>query len=67
MPIYEYRCTDCTSDFEALVRSMTSTDTVRCPQCGSSHVKKAISLVGATAGAKTTAGGAAGASCGPVG
>ncbi len=70
MPIYEYRCTDCDNDFEALVRSMVQTETIQCPTCGSTHVKKAISLFGAATGGSRTGGATtstAGASCGPVG
>lgn len=70
MPIYEYRCNDCERDFEALVRSMVQTEDVKCPTCGSTRVKKAISLFGATTGGSRSSGVAAstaGASCGPVG
>jgi putative FmdB family regulatory protein len=70
MPIYEYRCADCESDFETIVRSMISAETVTCPQCGSTRVKKAISLFGAASGGSKTGATAAvssGAGCGPVG
>lgn len=46
MPIYEYTCTDCSSQFEKFVRSMTSTVEVKCPQCGGTHVKKGWSVFG---------------------
>jgi putative FmdB family regulatory protein len=46
MPIYEYTCKDCSSQFEKFVRSMTSTVEVRCPQCGGTHVKKGWSVFG---------------------
>jgi putative FmdB family regulatory protein len=65
MPIYEYHCTDCGDDFERLVRSMFSKETITCPTCGGDHVAKALSLIGAT---RSTAGGGSPApSCGPVG
>jgi putative FmdB family regulatory protein len=70
MPIYEYRCNDCAEDFEALVRSMSSNGDVHCPSCGSSQVKKAISLFGAATGGSRGTGSpalASGPSCGPVG
>ena len=50
MPIYEYRCTDCGDDFERLIRSMFSVETITCPSCGSDHVKKAVSLFGTASG-----------------
>ena len=42
MPIYEYICKDCKKHFEVLTTS-TSTDTVKCRECGSLNVKKTIS------------------------
>jgi len=46
MPIYEYTCKDCSSQFEKFVRSMTSEVEVKCPNCGGSHVKKGWSVFG---------------------
>lgn len=41
MPIYEYACQDCGSDFETLVRS----DTVpECPRCHSTQLAKQLSV-----------------------
>jgi putative FmdB family regulatory protein len=40
MPIYEYRCRECNTTFEMLVRRGT---TVACPDCGSLSVGKQIS------------------------
>jgi len=40
MLIYEYRCCDCETTFEALVRG---SDTVTCPHCGSSSLAKLLS------------------------
>jgi len=40
MPIYEYRCSDCDTVFELLVRNGK---VVICPHCGSSAVDKQIS------------------------
>lgn len=66
MPIYEYHCNDCGTDFEKFLRSMFSQETITCPDCGGQHVAKALSLIGAT-----SSGGSGGASsaaaCGPVG
>ncbi len=51
MPIFEYVCDDCGHGFEALVRSA---DAPSCPQCGSSHLEKQLSVF-ATAGASADA------------
>jgi putative FmdB family regulatory protein len=41
MPIYEYRCRDCDTAFEAFVRGG---DTVICPNCISSSLDKLLSV-----------------------
>ena len=41
MPIYEYRCSACQHDFEALV---TSSSQPVCPACGSTTLEKHVSL-----------------------
>jgi len=40
MPIYEYRCADCGTSFEALIRGKTA---VTCPHCGGSSLEKLLS------------------------
>ena len=50
MPIYEYTCKDCSSQFEKFVRSMTANVEVKCPQCGGTHVKKGWSVFGTSGG-----------------
>ena len=64
MPIYEYHCNDCGDDFEKFLRSMFSKETITCPQCGSEHVAKALSLFGTSS---SGGGGAPAPACGPVG
>jgi putative FmdB family regulatory protein len=49
MPIYEYTCKDCDSQFEKFVRSMTSEVAVKCPHCGGTHVNKGWSVFGTNA------------------
>ncbi|MFN2148428.1 MAG: FmdB family zinc ribbon protein, partial [Anaerolineales bacterium] len=44
MPIYEFQCEKCGSPFEELVSNASAGQQVECPQCGSQHVKKQISL-----------------------
>jgi putative FmdB family regulatory protein len=47
MPIYEYRCEDCGSKFEKLVRRQG--DAVECPSCGKDHLKMELSTFAAHA------------------
>jgi putative FmdB family regulatory protein len=49
MPIYEYRCEDCGTKFEKLVRRSTETSEVECPSCGKSHLKQELSTFAAHA------------------
>ena len=58
MPIYEYTCRDCESQFEKFVRSMTTDVEVKCPHCGGVHVKKGWSAF-ATSNAASSLGGMA--------
>ncbi len=44
MPIFEYHCNGCGLDFEQLVRA---DDRVACPECGSTRVRKQLSVVAA--------------------
>jgi len=62
MPIYEYRCETCGEGFELFVRSASGKSPPTCPKCGSTKVKKAISLFGVSASAGRTA---SSASCSP--
>lgn len=48
MPIYEYRCEDCGTRFEKLVRS-SDTDGPRCPSCGTAHLEQELSTFAAHA------------------
>lgn len=41
MPIYEYRCTKCSHEFEKLVRN---NELPACPQCAAAEVEKKLSL-----------------------
>ena len=41
MPIFEYRCKDCGSEFETLVRAST---TPECPKCASISLDKLLSV-----------------------
>lgn len=69
MPIYEYACQDCDTQFEKFVRSMQADVKVKCPQCGGTHIKKGWSIFG-TGGTGSGFGelaGASASSCNPGG
>ena len=48
MPIYEYRCADCDSSFEAFVRRDGDAE---CPSCHGVKLKREMSVFGARTGA----------------
>ena len=50
MPIYEYRCDDCGTKFEKLVRRSTDADAVECPSCGEKHLTQEMSTFAAQVG-----------------
>ncbi len=41
MPIYEYVCSKCVREFEALVRTP---DEARCPECGGAKLERLLSV-----------------------
>jgi putative FmdB family regulatory protein len=42
MPIYEYRCTACSHEFERLIRP--GDDAPACPQCNAAKLERLLSL-----------------------
>jgi putative FmdB family regulatory protein len=50
MPIYEYRCEDCGTKFEKLVRRQAEAPGVECPSCGQQHLRQELSTFAAHAG-----------------
>jgi len=62
MPLYEYRCSECKTCFDAL-RAMAEADKpIACPKCSSERTERMISLFSAVGDQGVIAG--AGASCG---
>ncbi len=43
MPVYEYKCKECSHNFKTLVRSGSSAD-AHCPSCGAGRVVKLLSV-----------------------
>jgi putative FmdB family regulatory protein len=44
MPLYEFQCTECDRTFEELVRAAAAIAEVKCPTCGSQHVRRQLSI-----------------------
>lgn len=49
MPIFEYRCEDCSTRFEKLVRKSADTEAIVCPECGTNRLKQELSTFAAHA------------------
>ena len=49
MPIFEYRCEDCGTRFEKLVRRTSDAPGVECPSCGQKHLQQELSTFAAHA------------------
>ncbi len=57
MPIYRYKCKDCSEEFEVLHKSISATEEVVCPKCSSKNVEKLLSAF------SVSGGGSSGSSC----
>jgi putative FmdB family regulatory protein len=62
MPIFEYRCSDCSSKFELLTTNKIS-EQVTCPECNSSKTKKLFSAFSAQVSASVSASSCASGNC----
>ena len=56
MPIFEYRCQDCNTQFEVLHKSTVNQEEVSCPECKSTNNKKLISTFSASISSSSSAG-----------
>lgn len=70
MPLYEYRCDDCTAQFETLA-SAARADEAHCERCGGASVQRLLSVFSAPraagsdgASAPSPGGGCCGGACG---
>jgi putative FmdB family regulatory protein len=54
MPIYEFHCPSCDSDFEELVQSSGDSRKVVCPACGGKDVVRKLSVFSAHSAAAHT-------------
>lgn len=55
MPIYEYLCKYCNEKFELLRSFSDKDDEIKCPRCGKSNVKRAISTFSTASSADSCA------------
>ncbi len=63
MPIYEYYCPDCSTEFEKLVRLSEANLIPDCPECGEKHAQKKLSAF-VTSGGSTGRSVSTASSCG---
>ena len=64
MPLFEYVCENCGCKFEKLIMSASRERQLRCPECNSAAVKKALSVFGCCS---STSSGGTDANCAPSG
>ena len=55
MPIFEYHCNECTSEFEVLQRVSDTHTPPKCPNCGDLNPTKRFSAFATTGTQKETA------------
>lgn len=61
MPIYEFHCEKCESEFETLV--FAGSATAPCPRCGSEEVRRLMSMFSSKSGDKYKSSAGGGADC----
>ena len=65
MPIFEYKCLQCSRKFDEFIRSHSQEEELVCPSCRSTELEKLMSMFGFSStsenGTKTSS---AGSSCG---
>ncbi|ABU60115.1 FmdB family zinc ribbon protein [Roseiflexus castenholzii] len=66
MPLYEYQCSDCAREFDALRPIHRADEIIDCPACGSRRVQRKISIIALKIDAASPRSGGAccGGSCG---
>jgi putative FmdB family regulatory protein len=52
MPIYVFRCQDCTHTFDELVMSTDAAAALVCPKCGSRHLARQPAVFATTSGGR---------------
>ncbi|TVM18683.1 zinc ribbon domain-containing protein [Oceanidesulfovibrio indonesiensis] len=74
MPLYEYRCTDCNTEFEELVNASQADDKRHAPRCPKCKSEKTVRILSAATVRSSSAGpgglgslGSMGGGCAPSG
>lgn len=67
MPVYEYHCRACETDFDDLVRMGTPDEEIECPRCGKHEAKRLLSVFSSSGGGSDGGGLTSSASCGHSG
>jgi len=52
MPIFEYKCVDCGTKFEKLIRN-SDTNGLACPSCGTKELTQELSTFAAQSGSRS--------------
>jgi putative FmdB family regulatory protein len=65
--MYEYACRKCGHSFEKLVKSMSSSDAVACPECASKQTDRKFSVFAVGSEGSKAASAPAGPGCGRCG
>ena len=66
MPMYDFRCGSCGTEFEELVRGKEGENDVRCPDCDSRDIRREISAPCVHTGTgRASSGGSASGGCSP--
>ncbi|MDX9991310.1 MAG: zinc ribbon domain-containing protein [Anaerolineales bacterium] len=67
MPFYEYRCNECGTEFEKMLRFSEADQLPACPQCQSAQTRKKLSAVASFGFVDAGSAGNAGSNCSPRG
>jgi putative FmdB family regulatory protein len=63
MPVYEYICLECASEFERRQTFTEADQPLECPSCGSKNNKKKLSLFASNAGGNSAVTASSSAGC----
>ncbi len=67
MPLYEYQCQDCGTQFEKMLRFSEADQNPPCPSCQGEHTRKKLSLFASHGAVSGGAVASSGSNCGSSG